>query len=58
MPDVFTKKKKKLLGRWAENCFFFAIHTCVKFSPILAQQQLLRAQRDEVEGREMKEGQR
>lgn len=24
---------KKLWGRWAENSFFFAIHTCVKFSP-------------------------
>lgn len=54
----FAQKKKKLWGRWAEDCFFFAIHTWVKFSLILAQQQLFGHQRHEVEGGGRKAGQR
>lgn len=50
------KKKLKSWGRWAENCFFFANHTCVKFSPLSGTTAAVRAHRNKVVGREAREG--
>lgn len=63
-PENFSvlqkKRERKSCGADGQRtAFFFAIHTVLNLAPFLAQQQLLGAQRDEVEGeRERKGGER